>query len=289
MQADSRAQQEDHVHRLGEPLLERVRQRRGQRLDERGVALHLVGRRRAVAQDRGIGRRGVGDDLLERLGLGRLLELVGDVAADGAEQDGQEHRHTQRAADLAEEGRRAGGDADLGRRYGALHDQQQRLHAVAEPDAEHQHEEVDDQQRGVGRRGREQQQADHQQADPTRGTRGCRPVRAMMLPETDGAGHHAEHHRQHQQPGLGRRRTVHDLHVQRQDQDAAEHRGADRDAGQDGHRRGPDPEQPERDQRSVAHRPLGEVERHEPEPADDVRRDRARPSPSPTRGPARPR
>ena len=116
---------------------------------------------------------------------GRLLELVGDVGADGAEQDRQEHRHAQRAADLAEEGRRAGGDADLGRGYGALHDQQQRLHAVAEPHAEHQHEEVD---RPAARcRPRwSRAAAGRSPARPTRpaGSTRVRPVRAMMLPET---------------------------------------------------------------------------------------------------------
>ena len=57
---------------------------------------------------------------------------VGDVAADGAEEDREEHRDAEGAADLPEEGRRAGGDADRRGRHRALHDQQQRLHAVAE-------------------------------------------------------------------------------------------------------------------------------------------------------------
>ncbi len=68
-------------------------------------------------------------------------------------------------------------------------------------------------------------------------------------------------HRQHQEAGLGRRRAVHDLHVERQDHDPAEHGDADDDAGGDGHGGRTDPEQLGRDQGRVADGALDQHER----------------------------
>ncbi len=116
-------------------LQERLGEPRVHPLQDRGVLDDLGGTGRRVHRggvDR-VRRDGrVGERGLERRRRGRGPEGGADVPADGREQDRQEDRDPDRAAHLAEEGRRRRGDAHVGGRHRVLHREDQGLHAVPE-------------------------------------------------------------------------------------------------------------------------------------------------------------
>ena len=103
-----RADQEHRAHRLGEALQDGPGQRRVEGGQERRVvdvqpALRLLRELRVLRQRRRVGRRG---SIAERMAFAIRSPTV-------REQDRQEHRDADRAADLAEERRRRGGDAHV--------------------------------------------------------------------------------------------------------------------------------------------------------------------------------
>ena len=218
-----------------------------------------------------------------RLERGRLLRgcvLRGDLVRRCGEQDRQEDRCAQRAADLAEEDAGRACYPDVARRHRVLHGELDGLHVQAEADAEQRHVDVGAPQGRVGADGGQQEHRDDQ-----RGTAGDRELLVLAGTRGDLTGDHrrrhdAEDQRQDQQAGLRGRGTLHDLQVQRDGRDAAEHADADdeRLRGADRERSGP--EQSQRDQRLVAHPPLDHHESREAGQADEVAQ------PRPARGPA---
>ena len=67
-------------------------------------------------------------------------EPAGEVVLEVPDEDRAEQRHAERAADRAEEGRRAAGHAEVLLLHAVLRDQHGGLHQEAHADAEHRHE-----------------------------------------------------------------------------------------------------------------------------------------------------
>src|SRR5690606_6106074 len=164
-------------------------------------------------------------------GLGQAL---GDAGGDAVGQDGAEHRDADGAAERAEEGDRTAGDADLAQRDGVLDDQHEVLHGHADADADGQHVHRDQHQRGLvvdgGQAGEAGQQDDQADDDV-----GLGAAASGDHPAADGGGdQYADHHRDGQQSGGGGAVAAADLEVLPEEDRAAEHGHADREAGQDG-------------------------------------------------------
>ena len=81
------------------------------------------------------------------MGAGR--ELAHQVARELVGEDGAEHRHPDRAADLAEEGRARAGDAEVLVVDGVLGGKDEHLNDEPEAEPEHEHVGARDHGRGV--------------------------------------------------------------------------------------------------------------------------------------------
>jgi hypothetical protein len=164
-------------------------------------------------------------------------------------EDGAEDRDADRSPDGAGErgGRRR--HADVAARRVVLGDQDHDLHHQPDADAHDQHVERREHVGGAVVESRHQ----HQPGDHQRGA--CDRVGLVVLRSGDhpardrGGDQGADHERQHPQPGHGRARAVHDLEVERQERDRAEHRHADHEAAGAGGRERARGEQLERQDR----------------------------------------
>ena len=107
------------------------------------------------------------------------------------------------------------------------------------------------------------------------------------LTREDRAHHDAEGHRHEEQAGLGGRRALDDLQVERQGGEPAEHRDTDEHGGDRGDADRAVAEHRQREDGLVLHPPLLPEEADGAEDADDVAGRASAARPSPTRGPAR--
>ena len=283
-----RGDQEDEIDRAREALEERQREPVVGVLQERRVVEGgPVHRAATLDQLEDLPVAGgrlhlrVADDGPERGRRGGLRVLVVDVRACGREQDREEDRRAERAAEAAEELRRGARDADVARRHGVLRRERDRLHHPADADAE---------QPGADRRvpvGRVRaQEVHHQDADDHRRAADDREhlvaARARdHAARDDGRDDQPAHQRQHAQPRAGRRDALHDLQVEGQHRDAAEHRHADDEADRRGEAEDGVAEEAQRQQRVVADRALGRDEPEQAEHADRVTGEGAGRTPAP--------
>ena len=185
---------------------------------------------RASVSGADVGGVGRGRKVRDRLGVrGRRQlrarrEAVGEVRRELVREHGAERRDADRAADLAEERRAGGRDAEVLVVDRVLGGEHEHLHHHPEPEAEHEHVGARHDGGGVRLEARQQHEADRHDRGAGDRERPVAPVLADQLAAHDRGDEDAGHHRRDQQARDRRAVALHVLQVERQVGDGAEER-----------------------------------------------------------------